>query len=64
MEYICSPEGQKRVAETGEFVLSPGIYPALKDAEKVAANFVFMDNPTVEQLKKLQGEFRQIFFGP
>ena len=64
MEYICSPEGQKRVAETGEFVLSPGIYPALKDAEKVAANFVFMDNPTVEQLKKLQGEFRRIFFGP
>ena len=64
MEYICSPEGQKRVAETGEFVLSPGIYPALKDAEKVAANFVFMDNPTVEQLKKLQAEFRQIFFGP
>ncbi len=64
MEYICSPEGQKRVAETGEFVLSPGIYPALKDAEKVAANFVFMDNPTVEQLKKLQGEFHQIFFGP
>jgi hypothetical protein len=25
---------------------------------------VFMDNPTEERLKKLQGEFRQIFFGP
>ena len=64
MEYLCSPEGQKRVAETGEFILSPGIYPALKDAEKVAANMIFMDNPTEAQLKKLQGEFRQIFFGP
>ena len=64
MEYLCSPEGQKRVAETGEFVLSPGIYPALKDAEKVASNMVFMDNPTVEQLQKLQAEFRQLFFGP
>ena len=64
IEYICSPEGQKRVADTGEFVLSPGIYPAIKEAEKVASNMVFMDNPTVEQLKKLQGEFRQIFFGP
>lgn len=63
MEYICSPEGQKKVAETGEFVLSPAIYPALKEAEKVAANMVFMDNPSVEQLRKLQGEFRQIFFG-
>jgi iron(III) transport system substrate-binding protein len=64
IEYICSPEGQKRVAGTGEFVLSPGVYPAIKEAAKVASNMVFMDNPTVEQLKKLQSEFRQIFFGP
>lgn len=64
IDYICSPEGQKKVAETGEFVLSPGIYPAIKEAEKIAANMVFMDNPTEERLKKLQGEFRQIFFGP
>jgi len=28
-----------------------------------AANLVFMDNPTVEQLKKLQSDFREIFFG-
>jgi ABC-type Fe3+ transport system substrate-binding protein len=63
LEYICSPEGQKLVAGAGEFVLAPGIYPAIKEAEKVAANLVFMDNPTVEQLKKLQGDFREIFFG-
>ena len=36
----------------------------IKEAEKIAANMVFMDNPTEERLKKLQGEFRQIFFGP
>jgi iron(III) transport system substrate-binding protein len=63
LEYMCSAEGQKRVADAGEFVLAPGVYPAIKEAEKVAANLVFMDNPTVEQLKKLQGDFRQIFFG-
>jgi ABC-type Fe3+ transport system substrate-binding protein len=61
IEYLCSSEGQKRVAETGEFVLHPGIYPSLKGADKVMANMVFMDNPSAEQLAKLQSEFRQIF---
>jgi ABC-type Fe3+ transport system substrate-binding protein len=61
IEYLCSSEGQKRVAETGEFVLHPGIYPSLKGADRVMANMVFMDNPSAEQLAKLQGEFRQIF---
>lgn len=64
IEYLCSPEGQKRVADTGEFVLSPGIYPAIQGAEKISSNMVFMDNPAADQLKKLQGQFRQIFFGP
>ncbi len=62
-EYVCSPEAQKMVAGTGEFVLSAGVYPGIKEAEKIASNMVFMDNPTEDQLKKLQGEFRQIFFG-
>lgn len=63
IEYLGSPEGQRKVADTGEFVVSPGIYPPIKDAEKVAANMVFMDNPNEEQLKKLRAEFRQIFYG-
>jgi ABC-type Fe3+ transport system substrate-binding protein len=29
MEYLCSPEGQKLVADLGEFVLSPGVYPPI-----------------------------------
>ena len=61
VEYLCSSEGQKKIAETGEFVLHPGIYPAIKGADKVMANVLFMDNPSGEQLTKLQGEFRQIF---
>ena len=63
IEYLGSPEGQRKVADTGEFVVSPGIYPPIKDAEKVAANMVFMDNPNEEQLKKLRVEFRRIFYG-
>ena len=63
IEYLGSPEAQRKIADTGEFVLSPGIYPHIKDAEKIAANMIFMDNLTEEQLQKLRGEFRQIFYG-
>ena len=63
MEYLCSPEGQKMVADLGEFVHSPGIYPPVKDADKVVANSIFMENPTAEEYKKLSADFRQIFFG-
>ncbi len=64
LDYICSAEGQKMVADTGEFVLSPGVYPSIKGAEKVAPNMVFMDNPSEEEFKQLMGTtFREIFFG-
>jgi iron(III) transport system substrate-binding protein len=63
MEYLCSPEGQKLVAELGEFVLSPGVFPPINNADKVAANAILMDNPTAEEYKKLSAEFRQIFLG-
>jgi iron(III) transport system substrate-binding protein len=61
VEYLCSSEGQKIVADTGEFVLQPGIYPAIKGADKVMASMTYMENPSAEQLAKIQGEFRQIF---
>src|ERR687895_211282 len=63
IEYICSADGQKLVAEEGEFVMAPGIFPPIKDAEKVAPQMVFMDNPSEEEFKKLMGvTFREIFF--
>jgi ABC-type Fe3+ transport system substrate-binding protein len=63
LEYICSAEGQKMVAEEGEFVTYPGIFPPIKDAEKVAPGMVFMDNPSEEEFKKLMTvTFREIFF--
>lgn len=62
VEFICSVEGQKLVAEQGEFSLYPGINPAIADAEKVVSTTVLMDRPTPEEFKKLNAEFRPIFF--
>jgi ABC-type Fe3+ transport system substrate-binding protein len=31
IDFACSPEGQKEIAEDGEFVLAPGVYPPIKD---------------------------------
>ncbi len=64
IDFACTPEGQKDIAEDGEFVLAPGVYPPIKDADKVAPRMVFMDNPSEEEFKKLMtGTFRDIFFG-
>ncbi len=63
MDFLCTPEAQKAIADSGDFPLYPGIYPAVKDADKIVANAVFMDNPTSEQFKKLKDDFRKIFLG-
>lgn len=63
IDYACSPEGQKHIAEDGEFVLAPGVLPPIKDAEKVQPNIVLMENPSAEEFKKLMaGTFRDIFY--
>jgi iron(III) transport system substrate-binding protein len=63
LEFVTSAEGQKLAAEEGEFVMYPGVYPPIKDAEKVAPNMIFMDNPSEEEFKKLMtNTFREIFF--
>jgi hypothetical protein len=51
------------MAGEGEFVLYPGVNPAIKNAEKVAQNMILLDVPTAEELKKLTNDFRKIFFG-
>jgi iron(III) transport system substrate-binding protein len=61
IDYLCSEEGQKRVAETGEFVLAPGIFPAIKGADKVVSSMLMMNDISAEQLAKLQSEFRPLF---
>ena len=61
IEYLCSTEGQKKVAEMGEFVLAPGVYPPIKGADRIMANILFLEDPSAEQLAKLQADFRQLF---
>jgi iron(III) transport system substrate-binding protein len=61
IEYLCSPEGQKKVAEAGEFVLSPGVFPPIKGADKIITSLNMMDDPSAETLAKLQADFRQLF---
>ena len=61
LEYLCSAEAQKMVAQTGEFVLHPGIFPAIKGADKIMASVIYMENPSAEQLAKLQSDFRPLF---
>jgi iron(III) transport system substrate-binding protein len=61
IDYLCTPDAQKIIADSGDFPLAPGIYPNLKDAEKVVANSVFMENPSDEQFSKLREDFRKIF---
>jgi hypothetical protein len=50
------------IAQDGEFVLFPGVYPPIQGAEKVTPRMVPMDNPSEEDAKSLSNEFRQIFF--
>ena len=61
IEYICSLEGQKAMAETAEFVLYPQVAPSFAGAELVPQRTVFMEEPTAEEFKKLLDEMRQIF---
>ena len=61
MEYATSADGQAAIAQDGEFVLYPGIYPPIREANKVTPNMIAMDNPSEEEAKKLSAEFRQIF---
>ena len=63
IDFLCTPEIQKVIAESGDFPLAPGVYPNVKDAEKVVANAIFMDNPSEEEFKKLRAEFRKLFLG-
>jgi ABC-type Fe3+ transport system substrate-binding protein len=61
IDFATSAEGQKEIAEDGEFVLAPGVYPSIKDADKVAPRMVFMENPSEQEFKKLMsGTFREI----
>jgi iron(III) transport system substrate-binding protein len=57
---FISADGLRILAGEGEFVLVKGLYPPIKDADKL--EIITMDDLTDEELKKWRGEFKKIFF--
>lgn len=57
--FLISREGMQIEADQGEFVTAKGIYPPIKDADKIHA--VVFDELTSEEFKKWAAEFRPLF---
>ncbi len=58
-DFFISREGMEILAKEGEFVTAKGLYPPIKDAEKIKA--VPMDELESEEYKKWAAEFRKLF---
>lgn len=58
-DFFISREGQEIMAKEGEFVTAKGVYPPIKDAEKVHA--LQMHELDRKEYKKWAGEFRKMF---
>jgi iron(III) transport system substrate-binding protein len=58
-DFLISREGMQIIASEGEFVTSKGLYPPIKDADKVKA--IDMDEMSKEDYKKWSAEFRKMF---
>ena len=52
----------KMIAQDGEFVLFPGVYPPIQGAEKVTPHMVPWITRARTRRRVLSNEFRQIFF--
>ena len=60
IDYFLSEEGMKILADVGETVTRKGVYPALKDADKI--KFVEFDELGEKGFAQKQQEYRKIFF--
>ncbi len=60
IDFFLSEESMRIMAAEGEFVNRKGIYPPVKDADKV--RFVLMDELGKDEFKKKQAEYHKIFF--
>jgi len=59
IDLFTSRLGLHALAQAGEFVLVPGIYPPVKDADKL--HVVLMETLDAEELAHWKDEFRKIF---
>jgi iron(III) transport system substrate-binding protein len=60
IDHFLSEENMKFLASLGESVTRKGIYPALKDADKI--NFAGLDDLDGKELADKKQEYRNIFF--
>jgi iron(III) transport system substrate-binding protein len=58
-DFFISREGMQILAQEGEFVTAKGLYPPIKDAEKIKA--VSMDELDRNEYKKWSAEMRKLF---
>ena len=58
-DFLISREGMQIMAREGEFVTAKGVYPPIKDAEKI--NAVSMDELDRDEYKKWSAEMRKLF---
>ena len=61
VDYFLGQESSEIMANVGEFVNRPGIYPPIEGAEQVAGRFVQVVSMTADQYSKKKEEYRQIF---
>ncbi len=59
IDTFTSRLGLHALAQAGEFVLAPGVYPPVKDAEKL--HIVLMETLDAQELTYWKDEFRKIF---
>ena len=58
-DFFISREGMEIMAKEGEFVTAKGVYPPIKDADKIKA--VSMDELDQNEYRKWAAEFRKLF---
>lgn len=60
LDYFISEESLRVMAGEGEFVTLKGVYPPIKDAERL--RLVHMEDLTTDEFQAWSAEFRQLFF--
>ena len=60
INFFIGPEGLRLLAAEGEFVLVKGLYPPIKDADKL--QIVSIDDLGEDDVKKWRGQFKKLFF--
>lgn len=58
-DFLISRQGMQILAKEGEFVTAKGLYPPIKDAEKIKA--ISMDELDRDEYKKWSAEMRKLF---